>query len=381
MSCGTCQAAASQAVAPEVPPEMATQSRCPQCGRFMGDDHVCPLVQQQDGATPVRERAQSGDTLGRLGAPRFRAEAWHLPDEPLLGFVEVPEGPFPMGTRKKDIPALLERFGGDRRWYGDESPQHDVALPAYHIARYPVTVAQFRAFVEAGGYREARYWREAQAAGVWRDGKVKERPAEEPRDKPPHGYGYGESNLPSHLNHPVVGVTWYEALAYCRWLTETLREWEGAPEPLASLLREEGWQVCLPSEAEWEKAARGTNGHIFPWGDEPDANRASCNDMDIDEICAVGRFPDDASPYGCQDMSGNLREWTRSVYKGYPYDPEDGREDLEAKDARALRGGPCSRHRHDHCESRAAFRFIGQPEFGGPRCGFRLIVHHTEEGA
>jgi formylglycine-generating enzyme required for sulfatase activity len=107
------------------------------------------------------------------------------------------------------------------------------------MARYPVTVAQFRAFVEASGYQ--------------------------PQD------GDGLRGLP---NHPVVNVIWYDALKYCEWLTDRLRSWEGTPEPLAILLRPEGWWVSIPSEAEWEKAARGTDGRIYPWGDEPDPIRA-----------------------------------------------------------------------------------------------------------
>ena len=122
---------------------------------------------------------------------------------------------------------------GDQLASDDEMPQHKLSLPRYYIARYPVTVAQFRAFVDASGYT--------------------------PED---------EDSLHGLLNHPVVNITWYEALKYCQWLTERLREWEGTPEPLASLLRQEGWQVTLPSEAEWEKAARGTDGRLYPWGDD-----------------------------------------------------------------------------------------------------------------
>ncbi|MCP4531622.1 MAG: SUMF1/EgtB/PvdO family nonheme iron enzyme, partial [Delftia sp.] len=99
------------------------------------------------------ERAQAGRVLARLGDPRFRAEAWLMPDEPLLGLVEIPAGPFLMGTREEDIPALLERFGGEREWYRWETPQHEVTLPTYYVARYPVTQAQFRHFVQTGGYR------------------------------------------------------------------------------------------------------------------------------------------------------------------------------------------------------------------------------------
>ena len=174
----------------------------------------------QHNALPAVDRAQAGDALADVGDPRFRADAWYLPDEPLLGFVEIPAGPFLMGSDDERDSWLLKA-----------SPQHKVTLPAYYIARYPVTVAQFRTFVEASGY-------------AW-----------ENRNRPQGA-----------AHHPVVYVSWHDALAYCNWLTARLREWSGTPEPLATLLRTEDWRVILPSEAEWEKAARGTDGRAYPWG-------------------------------------------------------------------------------------------------------------------
>jgi formylglycine-generating enzyme required for sulfatase activity len=328
------------------------------CHRLAG------LVRQ--GRLSPLERAAGGRALAKLGDPRFSVDTWYLPDEPLLGFVEVPGGPFLMGTREEDIPALLERYGGQREWYEWEVPQHEVTLPSYYVARYPVTVAQFRTFVEAGGYWEPRYWPEAEAAGVWRAGQVKGRYDSEPRDKP---YDYGEPfNLP---NHPVVGVTWYEALAYRRWLTDRLRAWKSAPEPLVTLLRKEGWQVRLPTEAEWEKAARGTEGRLFPWGDEPDTNWANYDDTGIGTTSAVGCFPGGDSPYGCADMAGNVWEWTRSAYKDYPYDPEDGRESPDAEGVRVLRGGAFL---VDEGLVRCAYRYGYYPSYRGDYVGFRVVV-------
>jgi formylglycine-generating enzyme required for sulfatase activity len=257
-------------------------------------------------------RAAAGDALGRLDDLRFRSDAWYLPDEPLLGFVEIPAGSFRMGSDKKH----------DKQAYDDELPQHDLTLRAYYIARWPVTVAQFRAFVDDAGYRGC---------------------------KPEFS-----NSLSGLHNHPVVNVSWHDAMRYCDWLTEKLRAWEGTPEPLSALLRpgKKGgptWQITLPSEAEWEKAARGTDARIYPWGKEPDPNRANYGHTGIRSTSSVGCFSNGASPYGVEDLSGNVSEWTRSVWDRnigelkfmYPYDPNDGRENLgvETVVRLVLRGG------------------------------------------
>jgi iron(II)-dependent oxidoreductase len=141
----------------------------------------------------------------------------------------------------------------------------------------------------------------------------------------------------------VVGVNWYEALAYTRWLTEQLRQ-------SGKLGTDE--VVTLPSEAQWEKAARGTDGRMYPWGNEWDETKCNNRDLWLNQTTSIGIFPDGASPYGCLDMAGNVFEWTISLWGqwkgdeierqfGYPYDSSDGRENLEAGDdfLRVLRGG------------------------------------------
>ena len=269
------------------------------------------------------------------GDPRVREDAWFLPDEPLLGFVDVPAGPFSMGSDP-------ER---DSRSYDDETPQHEVTLPAYYIARYPVTVAQFRAYVEDGG-----------------------RTPEDPE------------SLRGPASHPVVQVTWHEAVVYCRWLSEKLGASNEIPADLRRLVQGDGverpWQVTLPSEAEWEKAVRGTDGRIYPWGNEADANRANYDDTYIDRTTAVGCFPGGVSPFGVEELSGNVLEWTRSVYKGYPYEPTDGREDLTGADdaLRALRGGAFDFTKRF---ARAAVRSGGSPRVRSRDVGFRVVVSRS----
>jgi formylglycine-generating enzyme required for sulfatase activity len=328
---------------------------------------------------PAVERAAAGRSLARIGDPRFRPDAWYLPDEPLLGFVKVPAGPFLMGTREEDIPALLGLLselekGGDedsaeeRRWYIErEIPQHEVILPTYHIARYPVTNAQFQVFREdPGGYRVDRWWTEAGLE--WREGQKK-----------PKSIFQGQPyDLP---NHPAADVAWQEALAFTRWLTDMLRDWKEAPDPLRRLLGDEGWVVTLPSEAEWEKAARGTDGRIFPWGNGANQNLANSEATSVGMTSAVGCFPDGSSPYRVEDMIGNVWEWTRSLWREakdgmsdskYPYDPGGGREDLYAGNDvyRMVRGGAFYGH-----YTRCAERNGALPDdVSKAAIGFRIVV-------
>jgi formylglycine-generating enzyme required for sulfatase activity len=203
-------------------------------------------------------------------------------------------------------------------------------------------VAQFRAFVEDSGYQPQ-----------------------------------SEDSLQGLLNHPVANVTWYEALKYCDWLTERLREWQGTPEPLATLLCREGWRVSLPSEAEWEKAARGTDGRIYPWGDKPDPEWANYDETGINTTNAVGCFPAGASPYGCLDMAENVREWTRSLWGQYPY-PTDKRRLAQRENLQAPEGEPRVRRGGAFWLNlgfvRCACRGSRLPRSRGRGLGFRVVL-------
>jgi formylglycine-generating enzyme required for sulfatase activity len=270
-----------------------------------------------------------------FGAPvRFRTDMWSLPDEPLLGFVEIPAGQFTMGSDKRQDPNAPDR----------ELPQHKVDLPRYYIARYEVTMAQFRAFIQASGYP----WRTTQAQD-------------------------GQADL------PVFNVSWHDAVAYATWLDKSLRESRTTPPGMRAILSA-GGQVCrvtLPSEAEWEKAARGIDARVYPWGEKFDSARANVDSSRKGAPTAVGSYPDGASPYGVLDMSGNVWEWTRSLFGrdfGYPYDPNDSRrEDLKAPDtaARVVRGG--SWYLSGHL-ARAALRGGYYPYNRHVDFGFRVVV-------
>ena len=205
----------------------------------------------------------------------------------------------------------------------------------------------------------------------------------------PHDYG-DPFNL---ANHPVVGITWYEALAFTRWLTQ---RWQ-AEEKLSS-----NWLVDLPSEIEWEKAARGgfnipeaplinpvnlemhrltqiverENADVkrpFPWGSRLPQNRANFSEYGLTTSSAVGCFPGAQSPYGCEEMSGNVWEWTRSHYKNYPYDQLDGREDKNVKlfHQMTLRGGAFW---SDAERIRCVARIRRAPNDRNDNYGFRIVI-------
>jgi formylglycine-generating enzyme required for sulfatase activity len=268
------------------------------------------------------ERNEAGTALNWVGDPRFRENFHFLPDDELLGFVHVPGGSFQMGSDD----------------YGDEKPPHEVTLPEFFIARFPVTVAQFRAYVKATG----------------------ERPD-------------AENSLKGPDNHPVVYVSWHEAMAYCRWLQTVLKNSEApALEPIRECLQA-GWRVRLPTEAEWERSARGTDGRRYPWGKDPDPNRANYVPSNIGGTSAVGCFPDGESTVGCLDMSGNVDEWTVSFFGDYPYthDGSWNNETAEDESARVVRGGA-----FDHIGGyvRCAFRDWFNPDDRHWFHGFRFCV-------
>lgn len=228
---------------------------------------------------PFGERLRAGYALGALGDPRIpqTSESWRgtllttgLPD----GYwCSVPAGPFLLGSRPSDRDS--------RPW---EQPQQTVELPAFAIGRYPLTNGQWREFVAAGGYRERRWWNEA----GWRERLANNwEGAAEPDDFRFNG-----------PNQPVVGVSWHEGQAFCRWLSDLL-----------------GRQVALPSEAQWEKAARSSDGRRYPWGGQRAISRANTISSGVGATTPVGCYPNGASPYGALDMAGNVWEWTSNSWR------------------------------------------------------------------
>lgn len=233
----------------------------------------------------------------------------------MMEFVTVPAGSFAMGSKSDDSAA-----------YPDEKPQRMVDLPEYKIGKYPVTNAQFKTFCDATN----RGWN-------------------------------GTREAEKH-NCPVVYVSWHDATEYCEWLTKQMRE---SGEIGASEV------VRLPTEAEWEKAARGTDGRIYPWGNEA-PTRKLCNfGMNEQGTTPVGKYsPQGDSPYGCADMAGNVWEWCATKwqknYEGYRNDNSP-----EGDALRVLRGGAFGNVGRN---VRCACRNADYPDFGDFYVGFRVVV-------
>jgi formylglycine-generating enzyme required for sulfatase activity len=234
------------------------------------------------------------------------------PFEPEM--VPIPGGEFWMGSDPQKDPHTVK----------NEEPQHILYLADYCIARTPVTNAQYLAFVLSAAYRPPKGWR---------------------GETPPQG----------REDHPVTHVFWRDGLAYCRWLASVT-----------------GKPYDLPGEAEWEKAARGTEEQIYPWGNAP-PDKSLCNsDFHVRGTTPVGHHsPQGDSPYGCADMAGNVWEWTRSVLKPYPYNPADGREEGSADDDHVLRGGSFI---DPPLFLRCAFRYAIRPADWIRLIGFRVVL-------
>ena len=254
-------------------------------------------------------------TTEPIRTPKSRPGTWV---EPELIFIRA--GRFTMGSDKTRDPQAFDR----------ELPQHQVYVGNFYIAKYPVTNAEYKRFVDTTGHREPYHWQSE------------------------------DHELFRGADQPVVCVNWRDANAYCQWLS-----------------RMTGKSYRLPTEAEWEKAARGPDRQIYPWGNQWDAKRCNTPEGGPARTTPVAQYsPQGDSPYGVADMAGNVWEWTRSLYGGYPYDPKDGREDPVASGARTLRGGSWLTPPRG---ARVSFRGDSLPDDFLDLIGFRVCVAAQEE--
>lgn len=236
--------------------------------------------------------------------------------------VYVPAGEFLMGTSDEDMEHFKELFPlRDSARYDNERPQRTVSVDAFYIDKFEVTNQQYKQFLSETGYKPEHYL-----------------------DRPPY-------NTP---NFPAVVLKWEDAVAYTVWAGKR-----------------------LPTEAEWEKAARGTDGRHWPWGDEWDDTKLSGNDGTgardgYKETAPVGQFPQGASPYGAHDMAGNLWEWVSDWYDPNYYrtsPPTVNPQGPETGDGHVLKGGGWA---ENHDFTRCASRLGGEP--GSLLRGFRCVI-------
>ena len=251
------------------------------------------------------------------------------PDRSTWGDTEyclIPAGKFVMGSNQSYTDKALQILKNT----GNESPQHTVDIPYdYWIARFPVTNEQYSTFVRAV--------RKKHPVKQW---EIKR-------------------------SNPVVNVSWMDTHAYVKWLNES----QSAVLPKDFIFR-------LPTEAEWEKAARGTGAFEWPWGNEFDNVRCNSSEEGKGGTTPVGTYsPKGDSPYGCADMAGNVFEWTQSLMKNYPFNPKDWRENLgtlfSLVAGRVTRGGS---FRSNKWAVRCALRLNWDARDFLKDIGFRLVV-------
>ena len=287
-------------------------------------DSMAVFDARQSKGIPIEVAIEAAEAIGQGGDPRF------ADPKSEQNWVTIPAGDFLMGAQKED-PAG-PNYDAEQE-YVDESPVRQVHLRTYRIGRYPVTVAEYKRFLDSGGYEHQRHW-EGGGFGKWQG------PDE-----------WDDQQM--HPNRPVVNVSWYEASAYA------------------------AWAGCrLPTKAEWERAARGIEGRRYPWGaDDPAPSHANYyHDTSVKRLTPVGVYPLGATPEGAVDMAGNVWEWCQDVwhdnYRGAPTDGSAWTTGGE-QETRVLRGGSWV---DTEFYLRSAYRNRDEPDSRCDYFGFRVAA-------
>jgi formylglycine-generating enzyme required for sulfatase activity len=291
------------------------------------DDEVVTLARDKlykliDSNASLEERFEAGEIVGILGDLRIKAD----------NMVLVKGGKFTRGSSEDDADA-----------YDDEKQQRKIYLKNFMIGKYPVTDEEFKEFIDDGGYGKARKDMWSEEGWLWR---------EENKISEPEYWHDRKWNAP---NFPVVGISRFEAEAYANWLSKRT-----------------GHQYRLPTEAEWEKAARGTKGFKYPWGEDFDKNLCNSFESGLNRTSPIGIYPKGKSPYDCFDIAGNVGEWCSDWYNDNYYANSPDRNPKGPSDGadRVLRGGSWYHYaRH----SRSAFRSHDDPRYRADRLGFRIL--------
>ncbi len=235
-------------------------------------------------------------------------------DTPPKGMVHVPPGEFIMGANPDQLAQIADKVGGMVKYIENATPRRKVNLPGYYIDKYEVTNDDYKKFVEATKHTLPEHWE---------GGNI------------PAGKG----------KHPVVFVTMEDAKAYAKWVGKR-----------------------LPTEAEWEKAARGTDGRIFPWGNKYKRKRANTDEARKGSTTAVGTFEKGKSPYGVYDMAGNVWEWTSDNYLPYPGSKHE--DEFFGKERYVIRGGSFMDFKND---ALSIVRSKFTPQTNDENVGFRCV--------
>jgi formylglycine-generating enzyme required for sulfatase activity len=352
------------------------------------------IARTQDMTADLRARIASGEALGLIGDPRFKRYRGGEGECLLPPLVEIPAGRY--------------LIGDDQSSYADEKPAHKVELAAYRIGAFPVTNGEYAQFIAAGGYEDERWWdtpaalswlREGGADGQkqsyrdarlnfqrnWTDEQIRAMiPQNQATERQVELYlwmrnssdeeferqldtqvpagtlyrypGFWEDATYNNPAQPVVGVCWYEARAYCNWL---------------SFVTGEGYR--LPTEVEFEAAARGRKGRAFPYGDKFDSALCNTFESHIRRTTPVGVFAN-VTPEGAYDLSGNAYTWTSTIFDQdkfpYPWQPDQREESGDAEARRLVRGGSWD---DDRDSARAASRSRLNPACRDNDYGFRVV--------
>ncbi|MBL8191612.1 MAG: SUMF1/EgtB/PvdO family nonheme iron enzyme, partial [Acidobacteria bacterium] len=385
------------------------------------------IKRTQDMTADLRARIAAGEALGLIGDPRFERRSGEYGDYLLPPLVTILGGNYTVGDNKGQYP--------------DEKPAGEVQLDEFQIGQFPVTNAEYKLFVDAGGYEQEQWWDTPESL-AWLSGEASTEGSKQqwrenrktiqgwPKDHIPNLVKQNritskqaedwitignwteqefeewlDENFPSgklfrkpefwddaRFNNPaqpVVGVTWFEARAYCNWLTaNAAKDLRGVSSPtvrkgLVSAIKAladaratdtQPHVFRLPTEAEFEAAARGKKGRQFPYGNKFDSGKCNTFESHIRRTTPVGVF-DNATPEGAFDLSGNAYTWTLSIYDQerfpYPYRSDDGREDISATGVkRVLRGGSWD---GILVVARAVFRGNLLPAFRFNDFGFRVL--------
>lgn len=316
-------------------------------------------------------RYRLGLALAEIGDPRFQISIENKMKFVMPQLVDIPAGVFRMGTSEEDEKIIKEQ--GAKSWNG-EKPAHNVFLSEYSIGKYPVTNAEFRCFWEQDGYNpDAPWWSED--GRKWRTGAwesdlswlpsedlretYKNWLAERPVNRRNRPFWWDDPKW-NAANLPVVGITWFEMEAYCNWLSHVTSK-----------------PFRLPTEAEWEHAARGAENFIWSWGNTWDAERTNTGEAEnkIGGTSPVGMYPHGVSPFGAQDMIGNVWEWCLDCYNDEEYKERAGKDvkdpcRVEGGNARVLRGGSWSNSRN---LARCSVRRRYEPDNFDNSFGFRVV--------